>query len=73
MPDDPVIVTGGVTDSVQISFDDNVFSSDSLSGGSFAASGKRITSVVVKDDNTNQTQTINAPSNGKCTVTIYYD
>ena len=66
MADDPIVITGG---SVHISFSEGVYAS--LSGGDFANADKRITRVVVRDDNTNQTQTVDAPENGKCTVTIH--
>jgi len=68
MADDPVIVTGG---SVNISFDETVYPGNGLHGGNFSNGNKRITYVEIRDDNTNQTQTVNAPTNGKCTVTIH--
>lgn len=64
MVDEPVIVTGG---SVTISFNKDKFPGGN---GRHSTSERRIASVVFVDDNTGQSQTIQAPENGKCTITI---
>lgn len=65
MPGDtPIVVTGG---SVRLEFDLDTFPGQS---GKHANDHRKIVSVEFTDNNTGQTQTITAPANGKCTVTI---
>jgi hypothetical protein len=65
---EPITIKGG---SVEIDFDDNVFPPSS--GKKHYNSAKKITSVAITDDNTNQVTTCVVPSNGKCTITILCD
>ena len=66
MVDEPIIITGG---SITITFN-----KDEYSGGDGQYSGgeRRIVSIDVVDDNTMELlQTVQAPENGKCTITIH--
>ena len=65
MVDEPIIVTGG---SITITFDKETYPGGN---GHYSASERRIVSVEVLDSNTEQTQTIRAPENGKCVITIH--
>ncbi|HEX8556936.1 MAG TPA: hypothetical protein VF668_02480 [Pyrinomonadaceae bacterium] len=62
--DPPIIITGG---SVEITFDAGVFPG---TNGKFRNDLRRPVSVEVTDNNTGQKQTIELPTNGKCTVKI---
>ena len=70
MVDDPIIVTGGYTDgSITINFDKDEYTGDD---GQYSGGGRQIVSIDVVDDNTSQLiQTVQAPTNGKCTITIH--
>jgi hypothetical protein len=59
-----IIIRGG---SVEIAFDEQTFPGQ---GGKYGNKERKILSVEVTDDNTNQSQTINIPANGKCTIRI---
>ena len=59
-----IIIKGG---SVEIAFDEKTFSGKS---GKYSNKDKSIASVEIKDHNTNQTQTVNIPVDGKCTIRI---
>jgi hypothetical protein len=59
-----IIIKGG---SVEIAFDENTFSGQ---GGKYGNKDKKIVRVEVRDNNTNQTQAINIPADGKCTIRI---
>lgn len=61
---DDIIIKGG---SVEIEFDEQSFPGQ---GGKHGNKDKRIVSVNVTDHNTNQTQTVTLPANGKCTIRI---
>ena len=61
---DPIILKGG---SVEIEFNEQSFPGK---GGKHSNKDKRIASVEVTDHNTNQTQTVTIPANGKCTIRI---
>lgn len=63
--DEPIVVTGG---SVTITFNKEKFTGEN---GRHSASTHRIVSVDVVDENTGSKQTIEAPGNGKCTITIH--
>jgi hypothetical protein len=65
MIDEPIVVTGG---SVTITFNKDKFPGEH---GRHSASDGRIVSVDVVDENTGSKQTIAAPENGKCTITIH--
>ena len=67
MVDEPVVITGG---SVTITFNKDKFPGGN---GHHSTSDRRIVSVEVVDDNTGQKQTVTAPENGKCTITIHTD
>jgi ribosomal protein L21E len=60
-----IIIRGG---SVEIEFSEQTFQGQD---GKYSNSHNKITSVEVTDDNTQQTQTVNIPANGKCTIKIY--
>jgi len=62
--DDDIIIKGG---SVEIEFSEQSFPGQ---GGKHSNKDKRIVSVEVKDDNTNKTQAVTLPANGKCTIRI---
>jgi hypothetical protein len=62
--DDVIIIKGG---SVEIEFNEQSFPGQ---GGKHSNKDKRIVSVNVTDHNTNQTQTVTLPANGKCTIRI---
>lgn len=64
MADDVIIIKGG---SVEIEFNEQSFPGQ---GGKHSNKDKRITGVEITDDNTNQTQTVTLPANGKCTIRI---
>ena len=59
-----IIIKGG---SVEIVFSEHMFPGQ---GGRYGNQHKKIASVEVRDDNTGQTQTINIPANGKCTIRV---
>ena len=59
-----IIIRGG---SVEIAFDEQTFPGK---GGKYSNQDKSIASVEIKDHNTNQTQTVNIPVDGKCTIRI---
>ena len=65
MADEPVIITGG---SVTITFNKDKFPGGN---GHHSTDERRIVSVDVYDENTGQTQTLQAPANGKCVVTVH--
>ena len=65
---EPITIKGG---SVEIDFDDIVFPPGD--GKRHYNGGKKVTSVEFRDDNTTQVTTIQAPANGKCTITILCD
>ena len=60
-----IIIKGG---SVEIAFDEKTFSGHA---GKYSNKDKAITSVEVEDHNTNQTQTVTIPANGKCTIRVH--
>lgn len=62
--DDDIIIKGG---SVEIEFNEQSFPGQ---GGKHSNKDKRIVSVNITDHNTNQTQTVTLPANGKCTIRI---
>jgi ribosomal protein L21E len=62
--DDIIIIKGG---SVEIEFNERSFPGQ---GGKHSNKDKKIVAVEVKDDNTNQTQTVTLPANGRCTIRI---
>lgn len=62
--DPPIVVSGG---SVEIIFDEGTYTGGS---GRYRNDRRRPVSVEVTDENTGQTQTIQLPANGKCTVKI---
>lgn len=66
MPDDPPIIVGG-GGSIEITFDEQTFQGKS---GKYANKDKKIVSVEVEDHNTNNTETVTTPANGKCTIRI---
>lgn len=68
MIDEPIIVTGG---SITITFDKQKYPANS--NGHHTTSAGKIVSVDLYDENTGLTQTINAPENGKCTITVHTD
>ena len=68
MPDQPVIITGG---SVKVEFDLSNYPPDATNAGKFRNVNVVIKSIDIRDDNTGQTQTVQAPTNGKCTITIH--
>lgn len=59
-----IIIKGG---SVEIAFDEQAFSGQ---GGKYGNKDKKIVRVEVRDNNTNQTQHIDIPADGKCTIRI---
>ena len=59
-----IIIKGS---SVEIEFNEQTFSGK---GGKYSNKNKSIASVEVTDHNTNQTQTVTIPANGKCTIRI---
>jgi hypothetical protein len=59
-----IIIKGG---SVEIAFDGQTFSGKD---GKYGNKDKKIVSVEVRDQNTNQTQHITVPADGKCTIRI---
>ena len=63
-PADDIIIKGG---SVAIEFSEQGFPGQ---GGKHSNKEKKIASVEVTDHNTNQTQTVAIPANGKCTIRI---
>jgi len=65
MVDEPVIITGG---SVTITFNKEQYTG---TGGRHSCPDRRIVSIDIVDDNTNESQTVYAPENGKCTITIH--
>jgi hypothetical protein len=68
MPDQPVIITGG---SVKVEFNPTAYPPDTSGAGKFRNANLTVESIDIRDDNTGQTQTILAPTNGKCTITIH--
>ncbi len=66
MVDDPIIITGG---SITITFNKNAYTGDD---GQFSGGDRKIVSIDVVDDNTAELlQSVQAPENGKCTITIH--
>jgi hypothetical protein len=61
---DDIIIRGG---SVEIAFDEQTFSGQ---GGTYSNKDKSIASVEITDHNSNKTQHINIPADGKCTIRI---
>jgi len=59
-----IIIKGG---SVEIEFNEQTFSGK---GGKYGNKDKTIASVEVTDHNNNQTQRVNIPVDGKCTIRI---
>ena len=59
-----IIIRGG---SVEIAFDEQTFSGQ---GGKYSNKDKSIASVEITDHNSNKTQTVTLPANGKCTIRI---
>jgi ribosomal protein L21E len=59
-----IIIKGG---SVEIAFDEQTFHGQ---GGKYGNKDKKIVRVEVRDNNTNQTQHIDIPADGKCTIRI---
>lgn len=59
-----IIIKGG---SVEIVFSEQMFPGQ---GGRYGNSHKKIVSVEVRDHSTNETQTVNVPADGKCTIRI---
>ena len=59
-----IIIRGG---SVEIEFNEQTFSGK---GSKYSNKDKSIASVEIIDDNSNKTQTVTLPANGKCTVRI---
>jgi hypothetical protein len=59
-----IIIKGG---SVEIAFNEHTFSGE---GGKYGNPQKAIASVEVRDDNTGDSQRIDIPANGKCTIRI---
>ncbi|HEY0078902.1 MAG TPA: hypothetical protein VGB73_09680 [Pyrinomonadaceae bacterium] len=68
MPDQPVIITGG---SVKIEFNATEYLPETSGTGKFRNTNLTVERIDIRDDNTGQTQTIQAPANGKCTITIH--
>lgn len=62
--DDVIIIKGG---SVEIGFSEQSFPGQ---GGKHSNKDRRIVSVEITDHNTDQTQTVTLPANGKCTIRI---
>jgi hypothetical protein len=62
--DDDIIIKGG---SLEIEFNAQTFPGQ---GGKHGNKEKKILGVEVTDNNTNQSQTITVPANGKCTIRI---
>jgi hypothetical protein len=58
-----IIIKGG---SVEIAFNEQTFPGN---GGKYGNKERKIVAVEVNSD-ANQTQTVNIPSNGKCTIRI---
>ena len=59
-----IIIKGG---SVDIQFNEQTFSGK---GGKYSNKDRMIASVEVIDHNSNQTQRVNIPVDGKCTIKI---
>ena len=59
-----IIIKGG---SVEIEFNEQTFSGK---GGKYSNKDKTIASVEVTDHNNNQTQRVNIPVDGKCTIRV---
>jgi len=59
-----IIIKGG---SVEIEFNEQTFSGK---GGKYSNKDKSIASVEITDQNSNKTQTVTLPANGKCTIRI---
>ena len=59
-----IVIRGG---SVEIEFNEQTFSGK---GGKYSNKDKTIASVEVTDQNSNQTQRVNIPVDGKCTIRI---
>ena len=59
-----IIIKGG---SVEIEFNEQTFSGK---GGTYSNKDKSIASVEIIDHNSNKTQTVTLPANGKCTIRI---
>jgi uncharacterized protein (DUF2345 family) len=59
-----IIIKGG---SVEIEFNEQTFSGK---GGKYSNKDKTIANVEVTDHNSNQTQRVNIPVDGKCTIRI---
>ena len=59
-----IIIKGG---SVEIEFNEQTFSGR---GGKYSNKDKTIASVEVTDHNSNQTQRVKIPVDGKCTIRI---
>lgn len=59
-----IIIKGG---SVEITFNAQTFPGN---GGNHGNKERKIVAVEVTDIDANQTQTVNIPSNGKCTIRI---
>lgn len=65
MVDEPVIITGG---SVTVTFNKDKYTGGE---GHHCCSERKITSIDIVDDNTEEKQTYYAPENGRCTITIH--
>jgi hypothetical protein len=66
MIDEPIIITGG---SISITFNKDAYAG---ANGNYSHGDRRIVSIDVVDDNTSELmQTVQAPENGKCTITIH--
>ena len=59
-----IIIKGG---SVEIEFNQQTFQGQS---GKYSNKDKSIASVEITDHNSNKTQTVTLPANGKCTIRI---
>ena len=59
-----IIIKGG---SVEIEFNEETFPGQ---GGKYGNKARKIVSVEVESDNPGETQTVNLPENGKCTIRI---
>ena len=59
-----IIIKGG---SVEIEFNEQTFKGQ---GGKYSNKDKSIASVEITDHNSNKTQTVTIPANGKCTIRI---
>lgn len=61
---DDIIIRGG---SVEIEFGEQTFPGK---GGKYGNKERKIVSVEVRDHNTSQTQHVNIPAEGRCTIRI---